>query len=328
MIRRREFIAGLGGAAAGWPLVARAQQPGIPVIGFLSPNSPENAKGGVSEFRRGLRDAGYIEGQNVAIEFRWANAQLEVLGQLASELVRLPVAVIVAPGAVGSPLAAKAATSTIPIVMAGGADPVKYGLVTSLNRPGGNITGVTYIYNELAGKQLDLLLKLVPQSTTVGYLVPGQVNQVERENTGGLLTAARALGRQIIVLECRTLPDFDTAFATMIERHVGAVLVAAFVQAYSNRDKILALAARHKIPAIYAQNEYVYEGGLMSYGSEGLMRQVAIRYVARILKGAKPADLPVEQPTKFNLVINLTTAKALGLTLPPTLRVLADELIE
>jgi putative ABC transport system substrate-binding protein len=327
-LRRREFIAGLGGAAA-WPLAARAQQAGLPVIGFLNPNTPENAKEVVSEFRRGLRDAGYIEGQNVAIEFRWANAQLGVLRQLASDLIHLPVAVIVASGALPSPLAAKAATSTIPIIIAGGVDPVKYGLVASLSRPGGNITGVTYIYSELAGKRLDLLLKLVPQATTVGYLVPGQVgDQVARENTGELLTAARVLGRKIIVLECRALSDFDTAFATMIERQAGAVLVEAFALAFSNRDKILALAARHKIPAIYAQSQYTHEGGLMSYSSANLMRQVAIRYVARILKGAKPADLPVEQPTKFDFILNLKTAKALGLTVPPTLLALADEIIE
>ena len=270
-LRRREFMVALGGVAA-WPVLTRAQQSGIPVIGFLSSNGPEAAESVVSEFRRGLRDAGYIEGQNVAIEFRWANGQLGVLRQLASELVRFPVAVIVTAGTADSTFVAKAATSTIPIVITGGADPVKYGLVASLNRPGGNITGVTGIISKLAGKRLDLLLKLVPQATTVGYLVPGQVNQVVRENTGELLTAARALGRQIIVLECRALPDFDTAFATMIERQAGAVLVEAFPLAYNNRDRILALAARHKIPAIYGQSQYVYEGGLMSYGSEDMLR--------------------------------------------------------
>jgi putative ABC transport system substrate-binding protein len=335
-LRRREFIAGLGGAAT-WTLAARAQQPGIPVIGYLSSNSSSNSPESAAEFRRGLRDAGYIEGQNVSIEFRWANGQRGVLPQLASEFVRLPVAVIVATGAVDSSFAAKAATSTIPIVIAGGADPVRYGLVASLSRPGGNITGVTYIFGELAGKRLDLLLKLVPQATTVGYLVPGgaliaeaqsQVNQVLRENIGELLAAARVLGRQIIVLECRALADFDAAFATMIERQAGAVLVEAFALAFNNRDKIIALTARHKIPAIYAQSQYVYEGGLMSYSSENLLRQVAIRYVARILKGAKPADLPVEQPTNFNLVINLKTVKALGLDIPPILLAMANRVIE
>jgi putative tryptophan/tyrosine transport system substrate-binding protein len=329
MIGRRDFIAGLSAAATPtlWPLAAHAQQAGIPVIGYLGASSPEAAKEVVADFRRGLRDAGHIEGQNVAIEFRWANAQFGVLRQLASELVRLPVAVIFASGGVGSPLAAKAATSTIPIVIAGGADPVKYGLVASLSRPGGNITGVTYIFSELAGKRLDLLLKLVPHATTVGYLVAG-LDQVTRENTGELLTAARAVGRQIIVLECRALPDFDAAFATMIERQAGAVLVEAFALAISNRDKILALAARHKIPAIYAQSQYAYEGGLMSYAAAGAARQAAIQYVARILEGAKPADLPIAQPTNFRLVINLKTAKALGLEIPPMLLVQADQVIE
>jgi putative tryptophan/tyrosine transport system substrate-binding protein len=330
VIRRREFIAGVSTAVTPvlWPLAARAQRAGIPVIGFLNPTSPEAAEGVVSGFRAGLRDAGYIEGQNVAIEFRWANSQFGVLRQLASELVRLPVAVIFASGGVGSPLAAKAATSTIPIVIAGGADPVKYGLAASLSRPGGNVTGVTYIFSELAGKRLDLLLKLVPQATTVGYLVPGQVDKVARENTGELLTAARAVGRQIIVLECRALPDFDTAFATMIERQAGAVLVEAFPFAISNRDKILALAARHKIPAMYAQSQYVYEGGLMSYAAAGAARQAASQYVARILEGAKPADLPITQPTNFRLVINLKAAKALGLEIPRVLLVQADQVIE
>jgi putative ABC transport system substrate-binding protein len=226
-LRRREFIAGLGGAAA-WPLAVGAQQRGMPVIGYLSLNGAEADESVVSEFRGGLRDAGYIEGQNVAIEFRWANGQLGVLRQLASELVRLPVAVIVATGAVASPIAAKAATSTIPIVIAGGEDPVRWGLVASLSRPGGNITGVTYLHSEIVGKRLDLLFKLVPQATTVGYLVAPQVAHVERENTAELLTAARALGRQIIVLECRALPDFDAAFATMIDRQAAQSLSKPF----------------------------------------------------------------------------------------------------
>jgi putative tryptophan/tyrosine transport system substrate-binding protein len=327
-MRRREFIAGLG-SAVGWPLAARAQQPGIPVIGFLERSSPEAAKEDVASFRSGLRDAGYVEGQNVAIEFRWGNSQgLPVMRQLASDLVRLQVAVIVASGASFSQLAAKAATTTIPIVMAGGVDPVKYGLVASLSRPGGNITGMTSIINQLAGKRLDLLLKLVPQATTLGYLVTRQVYQVERESTGELLTAARALGRQIIVLECDDVSDFEKAFATMIERQAGAVVVSAFPLAFNNRNKIVALAARQKLPAIYAQNYYVDEGGLMSYSAAGFMREVAVRYVARILKGAKPADLPIEQPTNFRLVINLKTAKTLGLEIPPELLIQADRVIE
>ena len=328
MIRRREFIAGVSAVTPVlWPLAARAQQPGIPVIGFPSTSSPEAAKEIVADFRRGLRDAGYIEGQNVAIEFRWANGQgPPVLRQLASDLVRLQVAVIVASGGLDSQLTAKAATTTIPIVIAGGADPLRYGLVPSLSRPGGNITGATILINELAGKRLDLLLKLVPQATMFGYLVgPGpQTNEVLREDLDAVLAAARALGRELMVLTCRNVSDFDKAFATMVERQAGAVVVGASPLAFNNRDKIVALAARHKIPAIYAQRQYVYDGGLMSYGAPGILREVAIRYVARILKGANPADLPIEQPTNFRLLINLKTAKALGLKIPPVLLIQAD----
>src|SRR6266436_5740091 len=220
MIRRREFIAGLGAAAAPilWPLAARAQQPGIPVIGFLDTSSPEANKEAVSAFRRALGDAGYIDGQNVAIEFRWGNNQPSIMQRLASDLVHLQVAVIVASGGSSSQLGAKAATSTIPIVMMGGPDPVKYGLVASLSRPEGNLTGVTFIVNELASKRLDLLLKVVPEATTVGYLVTSQTNDIERGYIGDLLTAGQALGRQIIVLECRDVSDFEKAFATVIER--------------------------------------------------------------------------------------------------------------
>ena len=326
MIRRRELIAGVSAAVTPvlWPLAARAQQPGIPVIGFLGTSSPEAAKDLVSAFRRGLRDAGYFEGQNVAIEFRWGNGQgLRVLRQPASELVRLQVAVIVAVGAVAAPLAAKAATSTIPIIVAGGADPVKYGLAASLNQPGGNVTGVTYLTNELAGKRLDLLLKLVPQATTVGYIVPDR-SQVARDITGELLTAARVMGREIILLECRAPSDFDTAFATMAERQAGAVVVEAFTFAFDNREKIVALAAHHKIPAIYPGNQYVHGGGLMSYGAADFMRQVVNQYVVPILKGAKPGDLPIQQPTNLRLDINLKTAKALGLKIPRELLIQAN----
>jgi len=327
-MRRREFIALLGGgAAAASPLGARAQQPAMPVIGFLDPGSPETAR--VDGFRQALADAGYVEGRNVAIEFRWANTQLERLRALAEDLVKHRVAVIVASGGVGAALAAKAATSTIPIVLAGGADPVRYGLVASLNRPGGNITGVTFILNELAGKRLTLLTALVPQEMTVAYLV-GDQQAYEREAqlTSDLLAVARELGRQVIVLECRSTSDFDSAFATLVERRAGALLVSAFPLAFNNRDKILALAAHHQIPAMYPQSPYAYEGGLMSYFAVVTLRQVVVDYVAPILKGAKPADLPIQQPTKFRLVINLKTAKALGVTIPDKLLALADEVIE
>jgi putative tryptophan/tyrosine transport system substrate-binding protein len=329
VIRRREFIAGVTATSMPvlWPFSTRAQPPNMPVIGFLNSSSPEAAKGNVSDFRSGLRDAGYIEGQNVAIEFRWGKGQLVML-PLASDLVRLQVAVIVAAGAVNSQLAAKDTTSTIPIVMIGGVDPVKWGLVDSLNRPGGNITGVTTILNQLAGKHLDLLLKLVPEATTVGYLVGNQSGELTNGYTGELERTAQTLGRQIVVVGCRRVSDFEAAFATLIEHHAGALVVSAQGLFDSNRGKILELAARHKIPAIYPQFQYAYEGGLMSYGTAPIYRQVAAQYVAPILKGAKPADLPIRRPTNFILVINSKTAKALGLEIPPVLLVQATQVIE
>jgi putative ABC transport system substrate-binding protein len=326
-MRRRDFIAGVGSAAA-WPLPARAQQPGIiPVIGFLDPTSPDASPLGVVLFRRSLEEAGYVEGRNITIEYRWAEGQFDQLPRLAADLVGRRVAVIVASGGVAAALAAKAATSTIPIVFAGGADPVKYGLVASLNRPGGNITGVTSILNELAGKRLELLRELVPQATTVGYLVDNQT-ETPHVLTSDLLAAARALGLHVIVLECRSDSDFEAAFATLVQRQPSALVVSAFPLAFNNRTKILALAARHKIPAIYPQFEYGRAGGLMSYAGLSPLRQAGFYYVPQILKGAKPADLPVQQPTKFRLLINAKTAEALGLAIPRKLLVIADEVIE
>ena len=325
---RRELITLLGGAVA-LPFAARAQQPRIiPEIGFLDPTSPDAYRGGVAAFRRGLEEAGYVEGRNVTIEYRWAEGQFDQLPRLAADLVGRRVAVIVASGGVDAALAAKAATSTIPIVFMGGADPVKYGLVASLNRPGGNITGVTTILNELAGKRLELLRALVPQATTVGYLVDDQTAAKAHVPTSDLVAAARALGLQGIVLECRSISDFEAAFATLVQRQAGALVVSAFPLAFINRPKILALAARHKIPAIYSQPQYAREGGLMSYYGVGTLRQIGFYYVPQILKGAKPADLPVQQPTKFRLEINAKTAEALGLAIPRTLFVIADEVIE
>src|SRR5215467_7411722 len=301
-IRRREFIILLVGEAA-WPLAARAQQSGvIPVIGFLDPTSPDAFPPGVAEFRRGLEEAGYVEGRNVTIEYRWAEGQFDRLPQLAADLVERRVAVIVAFGGVAAALAAKGATSTIPIVYSGGADPVKYGLAASLNQPGGNITGVTSIVNELAGKRLQLLRELVPQATTIGYLVDNQT-ETPHVLTSDLLAAARALGLQVIFLKCRGDSDFEAAFATLVLRQPSALVVSAFPLAFNNRPKILALAARHKIPAIYAQSQYAREGGLMSYDGVSTLRQIGFYYVPQILKGAKPADLPVQQPTKFRLLI-------------------------
>jgi putative ABC transport system substrate-binding protein len=325
-MRRRKFITLLGGAAA-WPLAARAQQ-AMPVIGFLDPGTFEANALGVVRFRQGLAEAGFVEGRNVAIEFRWANTQTGRLRALADDLVGRRVAVIVATGAVVSALAAKAATATIPIVIATGSDPVKYGLVASLARPGGNITGVTYLANELEGKRLDLLRELVPSAKFFAYLVGNQQSKTSQEQTSELLAAAGALGRQVIVLECRSDRDFEVAFATLVERHAEALIVGLFPLAFNNRDKIVALAARHKIPAVYPFAAFAYDGGLVSYSAGGVARQVAFDYVGRILKGAKPADLPVQRPTKFELIINLKTANVLGLEIPPTLLTRADEVIE
>jgi putative ABC transport system substrate-binding protein len=317
-MRRRDFITRLSGAAVVWPLAARAQQQAkIPEIGFL-----DTSPGPLSEFRTGLMEAGYTEGRNVKFRFGNVNQSLE---QVARELVNFRVDVIVALGGVRSLLAAKAATSTIPIVYKGGADPVKLGIAASLNRPGGNITGITVILNALAGKRLDLLVKLVPNVATIGYMIGDRVEG----GTDDLLEAARSLGRKIIVLECRSPADIDNAFTTMTAQGTGGVLVGAFPVAFNNRGRVLALAAGHRLPAIYAQAPYVYEGGLMSYMPSGAGdRQLAIQYVARILKGMKPADLPIQQPTKFELTINLTTARALGLTIPATIELLIDKTVE
>jgi ABC-type uncharacterized transport system substrate-binding protein len=326
-MRRREFVTLLGGAAAAWPLAARAQQSAMPVIGFLGYPSLEASRGEAAAFRQGLKEAGYVEGRNVAIELRLTNTESE-LPALAADLVHRQVAVIVVSGSLHPVIAAKGATSTIPIVYAGGADLVKYGLAASLNRPGGNVTGIITLHNELAGKRLDLLRELVPQATTVGYLAGDQRNEATQELTSDMLAAARALERRVIVLECRHVEDFEPAFATLVERGAGALLVSAFPLAFGNRDKILVLAAHYKIPAIYSQTSFAYEGGLMSYSAAVTTRQLGSYYVPQILKGANPAELPIQGPTKFRLVINLKTAKVLGFEFPPMLLALADEVIE
>jgi ABC-type uncharacterized transport system substrate-binding protein len=325
-IRRREFVVTLGSAAATWPLAARAQQPAMPVVGVLStsPTPPV-----VDAIRNVLEEAGYVEGKNVAIEFRWRDTQsIEELRELAADLVRRRVTVIVASGAANAAFAAKAATSTIPIVIVGGADPVRYGLVDSLSRPGGNVTGVTLIHDELASKRLDLMRELMPQARTIGYLVGDQTNKPDQDLTTNMIAAGRALGREVIVLKCGSVEDFDTAFATLVERQTGALIVSAFPTAYNNRARILALAAQYKVPAIYPQSPYAREGGLIAYYAAVNLRRIAVDYVVAILKGAKPADLPVQQPTKYELVINLKTAKALGLEIPDKLLAVADEVIE
>jgi len=328
---RREFIMLLGSAAVAWPLAARAQPPRMPVIGFLSVASPAPDLPRRVAFLQGLAEAGYVPGKNVAIESRRAN-QASLLPQVAAELVARQVDVIVVTGSPYAALAAKAATSTIPIVFAIADDPVKHGLVASLSRPGGNVTGVNVLSSEIAGKRLELLRELVPQATTVGYLPGASETPVfEDMRRSDMLAAGRALGREIIVLEVRRL-DFEAAFATLVEQRAGALIVGGFTlfnDDASNRDKILELAARHKIPAIYPDREHVVNGGLMSYDTDQIATvRVFGNYAGRILKGAKPADLPVQRPTKFEFVINLKTAKALGLSIPRILLVAATELID
>jgi putative tryptophan/tyrosine transport system substrate-binding protein len=324
MMRRREFIALLGGAAA-WPLVARAQQPAMSVIGFLrnTPSAPFAHI--VTAFRRGLSEVGFVEGQNVAIEQRWAEGQDDRLPALVADLVRQKAAVIVAnnPGA----LAAKAAATTIPIVFATGSDPVRDGLVASLNRPGGNVTGVVFITSVLGAKQLELLRQLVPKATTIAMLVRPDTTETEAERID-VQNAAQALGQELVVFDVTSGRDIEAAFATFVERRAGGLLVGTGPFLTSNRERVVALAAHH-IPAIYPLREYVSAGGVMSYGTSisDAYRQSGV-YAGRILKGEKPADLPVIQSTKFELVLNVQTAKALGIDVPDKLLALADEVIE
>jgi ABC-type uncharacterized transport system substrate-binding protein len=329
-MRRREFITLLGGAAA-WPLAARAQQPAMPIVGYLSIHSAAENRRSMTEFRRGLSEAGYSEGRNIAIEYRWAGDQFPRLPELAADLVRRRVAVLVTTSSLGEVLAAKAATTTIPIVFATAVDPVKYGLVASLNRPGGNLTGVSFLTTEIVSKRLSILRELVPQATTIAFLAGDRRALTFEEQTSDVLAAASSLGRHVSVLEVRGAGEFDAAFSTLIESRAGALVVGAFPLFFNlrNRDTILKLAAHHKIPAIYPSRLFADAGGLISYGvGAGVFRQLAVDYVAPILKGAKPADLPVQQATKFALTINLKTAKALSLEIPATLLAIADDVIE
>jgi putative ABC transport system substrate-binding protein len=314
-MKRRDFIAGFAGAAA-WPVVARAQQPAMPVIGYLDPQSADDAY--TNPFLQGLKEAGYVVGQNVAVEYRYAENEFDRLPTLAADLVRRRVAVIVTNGTAA--LAAKAATTTIPIVFYTGADPVASGLVASLNRPGGNLTGSAILSTELAPKRLQLLRELLPNAVLFGVLGNASTD---------LQAAARTLGLQLVIASPRSDSDLETAFASFSQQRARGVMVPNGPFYNRRMDQLAVLAARHALPAIFPYREFALAGGLMSYGSSiGYMAHQAGTYTGRILKGEKPADLPVEQAVKIELTLNLKTAKALGLTIPETLLATADEVIE
>jgi ABC-type uncharacterized transport system substrate-binding protein len=327
-VKRREFITLIGGAAAAWPLAARAQQPGVPVIGFLTTLGRNDRPNLAEAFRRGLSETGYIEGRNVAIEYRFAENQHDRLPALAADLVGRKVAVIVATGGGNSVLAAKGATTTIPIVFTFGSDPVLAGFVASLNRPGGNITGVSFFGTLLSGKALGLLHELVPNAAVIALLANPKI-QESAGTVSDAQEAARTLGLQLAVFNASTPSEIDTAFATLRQRRVGALLVGGDPFFTSRRQQIVALATRDAVPAMYVNREFVEEGGLMSYGNDILdtYRRAGV-YTGRILNGASPADLPVDQATKFEFVINVKTAKALGLEVPAGMSAMADEVIE
>jgi putative ABC transport system substrate-binding protein len=326
-VRRREFITLIGGAAAGWPLAASAQQPTMPVVGFLNGASAWEYAPQTLAFRQGLSETGYVEGRNVLIEYRWAEGHYERLPTLATDLARRQLAVI-ATGSIPAALAAKAATTTIPIVFEVGGDPVALGLVASLNRPGGNLTGVANLNQELVPKRLEMLHEVLPEVGVMAALV-NPTNAGAETQSRDLQTAARTLGLQIHVLHASADRDFDTVFATLVQLRAGALLIGPDPFFNSRSEQIATLALQHALPTIYQFREFTTAGGLMSYGGSNtdLYRQVGI-YSARILKGEKPADLPVQQATKVELIINLKTAKVLGLTVPITLLGRADEVIE
>jgi putative ABC transport system substrate-binding protein len=326
-MRRRDFITLLCGAAA-WPLAARAQQPAKPVIGYLNLTPAEANAFDTVGFFQGLGETGYVEGRNVTIEYRSADFHAERLPALAAELVQRRVSLIAAIGGPASAIAAKAATTTIPIVFITGGDPVQLGLVASLNRPGGNLTGVSFLTNALGSKRLELLLELVPPADTIGFLADPSNPNTEPE-TADMVAAASALKRKLLVVRASTASEIDAAFASLAGRQAGALVVAAQAFFTSRRDQLIALTQRYAFPAIYQRREFAAAGGLMSYGTSitGAHRQAG-RYAGRILKGERPADLPIMQSVRFELVINLKTAKALGLTVPDKLLALADEVIE
>ena len=326
-MRRREFIALIGGAAA-WPHGARAQQQALPVIGFLSGGAEGPLRSTTAAFHQGLGESGFIEGRNVEILYRWAETHNDRLPALAADLVRRRVAVIVATASPGAALAAKSATATIPIVFQVGVDPVEFGLVASISRPGGNLTGTSFLIQELVAKRLELLHQIAPTVTTIGFLVnptmPGIETQIREAEV-----AARTLGVSLVVLNATTASEIEAAFTALVRQGIGALMTGSDALLFEHSSEVVALAARHATPAIYSYGVIVNAGGLISYGSipEDSFRLVGV-YAGRILKGEKPADLPVQQSTKFKLVINLKTAKALGLDVPASVLARADEVIE
>jgi len=327
-MRRREFIRLFGGAAVLWPLAVYAQQRPMPVIGFLNVASPGPLRQQIAAFREGLKESGYVEGQNVAVEYRWAEGQYERLPELAADLVRQQVSVIFVGGGAPAELAVKAATTTIPIVFSTGGDPVRSGLVASLNQPSGNITGVYHFATGLEAKRLGLLHEMLPKATPIAVLI--NPNYADAENQlRDVQEAAARLGVQLVVVRANAESDFNAAFSTVVQQRSGALLVCASPFFNNRREQLVVLAARHALPTIYEWRDFAAAGGLMSYGTSlaDAYRQVGV-YVGQILKGAKPVDLPVVQSTRFELVINLSTAKALGIEVPPTLLARADEVIE
>jgi putative ABC transport system substrate-binding protein len=327
-VKRREFIRLLGGAAAMWPLAARAQRRPMPVVGFLNVASPGALRQQIAAFREGLKESGYVEGQNVAVEYRWAEGQYERLPELAADLVRQQVSVIVVGGGAQAELAVKAATTTIPIVFSTGGDPVRSGLVASLNQPSGNITGVYHFATGLEAKRLGLLHEMLPKATPIAVLINPNFADAENQLRDVQEAAAR-LGVQLVVVRANAESDFNAAFSTVVQQRSGALLVGASPFFNNRREQLVVLAARHALPTIYEWRDFAAAGGLMSYGTSlaDAYRQVGV-YAGQILKGAKPVDLPVVQSTRFELVINLSTAKALGIEVPPTLLARADEVIE
>jgi putative ABC transport system substrate-binding protein len=327
-VKRRDFITLLGGAVAAWPLAARAQQPSIPVVGWLGATTPEAFESRAEAFLRGLSETGFVDGHSVKIEYRWAENRYAQLPALAADLVSRKVDAIVASGGSAPALAAKKATATIPVVFAFGADPIKAGLVPNLNRPGGNVTGITIFSNELNSKKLEIMHGLVPATAAIALLVNTD-NPTANSVMQDLQKAAQALGRRLSVVWASNEREIDTAFANLVEQSAGGLIIAPDGFFNAIRDQLAALAARHRIPAMHESSAFVHAGGFISYGADGIEahRQAGI-YVGRILKGEKPADLPVLQPTKFDLVINLKTAKALGITMSDALLIQATELIE